>query len=161
MHGTHIFRRFDERQDSCFRWSSPVTNSACAPASGRSSPRSLRSVPFAEDAVAAYYCAIDPMTPMRVKGILFAALGYFVLPIDTLPDFILGVGFTDDLTVLVTALALIRTHMKPEHYDRAHRTIQALAHRGTHRPSKPTRIAFPLTSRRAIAPSASAVSSSR
>lgn len=83
-------------------------------------------IPFAEDAVAAYYCAIDPMTPMRVKGILFAALGYFVLPVDTLPDFLLGVGFTDDLTVLVTALALIRTHMKPEHYDRAHRTIQRL-----------------------------------
>jgi uncharacterized membrane protein YkvA (DUF1232 family) len=83
-------------------------------------------VPFAEDAVAAFYCAMDPMTPMRVKGILFAALGYFVLPIDTLPDFILGVGFTDDLTVLVTALALIRTHMKPDHYDRAQQTIRRL-----------------------------------
>ena len=83
-------------------------------------------VPFAEDAVAAYYCAMDPMTPMRVKGILFAALGYFVLPVDTLPDFLLGVGFTDDLTVLITALALIRTHMKPDHYDHAHRTIQRL-----------------------------------
>ncbi len=83
-------------------------------------------VPFAEDAVAAYYCAMDPTTPMRVKGILFAALGYFVLPVDALPDFILGVGFTDDLTVLVTALALIRTHMKPEHYDHAQRTIERL-----------------------------------
>lgn len=83
-------------------------------------------VPFAEDAVAAFYCATDTHTPMRVKAILFAALGYFVLPVDTIPDFILGVGFTDDLTVLVTALALIRTHMKPEHYDRAHRTVRRL-----------------------------------
>src|SRR5262245_26009736 len=88
--------------------------------------RVFAKVPFAEDAVAAFYCAVDPMTPMRVKGILFAALGYFVLPIDTLPDFILGVGFTDDLTVLVTALALIRTHMKPDHYDRAQKTIRRL-----------------------------------
>jgi uncharacterized membrane protein YkvA (DUF1232 family) len=88
--------------------------------------RVFAQVPFAEDAVAAYFCAMDPMTPMRVKGILFAALGYFVLPVDALPDFILGVGFTDDLTVLVTALALIRTHMKPEHYDRAQRTIERL-----------------------------------
>ena len=86
----------------------------------------LARVPFAEDAVAAFYCATDSHTPMRVKAILFAALGYFVLPVDTIPDFILGVGFTDDLTVLVTALALIRTHMKPEHYDRAHRTVRRL-----------------------------------
>jgi len=83
-------------------------------------------VPFAEDAVAAFYCATDSRTPMRVKAILFAALGYFVLPIDTIPDMLLGVGFTDDLTVLVTALALIRTHMQPEHYDRAKRTIERL-----------------------------------
>ena len=76
--------------------------------------------------MAAFYCATDSRTPMRVKAILFAALGYFVLPIDTIPDVILGVGFTDDLTVLVTALALIRTHMKPDHYDRAHTTIKRL-----------------------------------
>jgi uncharacterized membrane protein YkvA (DUF1232 family) len=86
----------------------------------------LARVPFAEDAVAAFYCATDSHTPMRVKAILFAALGYFVLPIDTIPDVILGVGFTDDLTVLVTALALIRTHIKPDHYDRAQRTIERL-----------------------------------
>ena len=90
----------------------------------------LARVPFAEDAVAAFYCATDTHTPMRVKAILFAALGYFVLPVDTIPDFILGVGFTDDLTVLVTALALIRTHMKPEHYDRAHRTVRRLREGG-------------------------------
>jgi uncharacterized membrane protein YkvA (DUF1232 family) len=63
---------------------------------------------------------------MRVKAILFAALCYFVLPIDTIPDMLLGVGFTDDLTVLATARALIRTHLQPEHYDRAHRTIERL-----------------------------------
>jgi uncharacterized membrane protein YkvA (DUF1232 family) len=88
-------------------------------------------VPFAEDAVAAFYCATDSRTPMRVKAILFAALGYFVLPIDTIPDVILGVGFTDDLTVLVTALALIRTHIKPDHYDRAQRTIERLREKQT------------------------------
>ena len=86
----------------------------------------LARVPFAEDVVAAFYCATDSRTPMRVKAILFAALGYFVLPIDTIPDVLLGVGFTDDLTVLVTAMALIRTHMLPEHYDRAQRIVRRL-----------------------------------
>ena len=35
-------------------------------------------LPFVEDLVAAYYCALDPATPMRVRGILLAALAYFI-----------------------------------------------------------------------------------
>jgi uncharacterized membrane protein YkvA (DUF1232 family) len=31
-------------------------------------------VPFVEDLVAAYYCAMDPATPMRVRGMLLAEL---------------------------------------------------------------------------------------
>ena len=36
-------------------------------------------VPFVEDLVAAYYCALDPATPMRVRGILLGALAYFIV----------------------------------------------------------------------------------
>ncbi len=43
------------------------------------------SVPFVEDVVAAYYCALDPATPMRVRGMLLAALAYFILPFDPSP----------------------------------------------------------------------------
>ena len=32
------------------------------------------SIPFAEDAVAAYYCAFDRATPLKVKGVLLGAL---------------------------------------------------------------------------------------
>ena len=88
--------------------------------------RGLAHVPFAADAVAAWYCAFDPATPLRVKGILLAALAYFILPVDTVPDFVLGLGFTDDLTVLVTAFGLIRNHLKPEHHERARETIDRL-----------------------------------
>jgi uncharacterized membrane protein YkvA (DUF1232 family) len=84
------------------------------------------SIPFAEDAVAAYYCAFDRATPLKVKGILLAALAYFVLPIDAIPDFILGLGFTDDMAVLVTAITMIRSHLKPEHYDMARETLVRL-----------------------------------
>jgi uncharacterized membrane protein YkvA (DUF1232 family) len=83
-------------------------------------------VPFASEAVAAYYCALDRDTPFRVKGILLAALAYFVLPFDIVPDFILGLGFTDDMTVLVTAIATIRSHMKPEHRARAEEAIEKM-----------------------------------
>lgn len=78
-----------------------------------------RYIPFARDAVAAFYCATDPATPRRVKGILLAALGYFILPLDAVPDILTVIGFTDDLAVLTTAIAMVRGHMKPEHYEKA------------------------------------------
>ncbi|MGI9372965.1 MAG: YkvA family protein, partial [Hyphomicrobiales bacterium] len=63
-------------------------------------------IPFAEDVVACYYCAFDPQTPLRAKGILLAALAYFILPFDVIPDFIIGLGFGDDAAVLATAIAI-------------------------------------------------------
>jgi len=56
-------------------------------------------VPFTEDLVAAYYCALDPETPMRVRAILVAALAYFILrwrsrPLTWLRRFP-GLGFTE------------------------------------------------------------------
>ena len=81
--------------------------------------RYARQVPFAEDAVAAYYCALDPKTPARVKGVLLAALAYFILPVDAIPDFILGLGFTDDATVLLTAIMMVKSHVTDDHRRRA------------------------------------------
>jgi uncharacterized membrane protein YkvA (DUF1232 family) len=86
----------------------------------------LAHVPFAEDAVAAYYCAFDKTTPLRARGILIGALAYFILPFDVIPDFILGLGFTDDMAVLLTAFNVIRTHLKPQHRERARDTLERL-----------------------------------
>ena len=72
-------------------------------------------IPFADDLAASYYCAIDRETPTKVKLVLFAALGYFVLPIDAIPDVLTGMGFTDDATVLATALGLVGAHIKDSH----------------------------------------------
>ena len=77
--------------------------------------RYIGRIPFAEDLAAAYYCALDPMTPSRVKGVLMAALGYFVLPMDIIPDFLLALGFTDDASVLALALGVVGAHIKPRH----------------------------------------------
>lgn len=76
-------------------------------------------VPFAEELAAAYFCALDPITPARVKGILIAALAYFVLPFDAIPDFIAGFGFTDDAAVLAAAIGLVSGHIKDRHHRRA------------------------------------------
>jgi uncharacterized membrane protein YkvA (DUF1232 family) len=88
--------------------------------------RVLAHVPFAEDLVAAYYCAFDSATPLKARGILVAALAYFILPFDIIPDFVLGVGFTDDAAVLVAALSVIRAHLTQAHRDKARETLDRL-----------------------------------
>ncbi|MEQ8266019.1 MAG: YkvA family protein [Parvibaculum sp.] len=80
-------------------------------------------IPFAEEAAAAWYCARDPATPMRVKATLLAALAYFVLPTDIIPDFIAAFGFTDDATVLMAAVGLVSSHMKPQHRKAAREAL--------------------------------------
>ncbi|MBB3973875.1 YkvA family protein [Hansschlegelia beijingensis] len=85
--------------------------------------RVARSIPFAEDAVAAYYCAFDRETPTHVRATLIGALAYFVLPLDALPDFVPLMGFADDASVLAATLALVRTHLNDRHRDAARRTL--------------------------------------
>jgi uncharacterized membrane protein YkvA (DUF1232 family) len=86
--------------------------------------KAARQVPFMEDVVAGYYCALDPATPAKVRATLLAALAYFVLPLDTVPDFILGIGFGDDAAVLMAAFALIRKHVRDDHYAAAREALK-------------------------------------
>jgi uncharacterized membrane protein YkvA (DUF1232 family) len=88
--------------------------------------RSLARIPFAEDVLAAFYCAFDSATPLKVKGILLAALAYFIMPLDVIPDVLLGLGFTDDMAVLYTAISMIRSHMTQAHRDKARQTLEKL-----------------------------------
>jgi uncharacterized membrane protein YkvA (DUF1232 family) len=85
--------------------------------------KAARAIPFAEDLVAAYYCALDPATPHRVRGVLLAALAYFVVPFDVVPDFIAGLGFTDDATVLLAAIATVSAHITDKHRAAARRAL--------------------------------------
>ena len=80
-------------------------------------------VPFVEDLVAAYYCALDPATPMRVRGMLLAALAYFILPIDIIPDMIAGLGFADDAALLTAVVGLVAVHITPTHRAAAARAL--------------------------------------
>lgn len=69
--------------------------------------------------LAACFCATDPATPYRAKAILPAALAYFVLPVDAVPDWLLIAGFTDDAAVLAAAVQTVRTNMTLAHWLRA------------------------------------------
>ncbi len=72
-------------------------------------------IPFADDLVAAYYCAFDSQTPTKVRGMLLGALAYFILPTDAIPDFIPGLGYTDDAAVLAGVISMVAAHIKPRH----------------------------------------------
>jgi uncharacterized membrane protein YkvA (DUF1232 family) len=88
---------------------------------------SIAYIPFAEDALAAYYCAFDRETPLYARAALWGALAYFVLPFDAIPDYLPIIGFADDATALATALRLMASHMKPEHREAAKRALDKLA----------------------------------
>jgi len=90
-------------------------------------PKFLRlagSLPFAEDLAAIWYCAKDPQTPFRVRAVLAAAIAYFVMPTDLIPDFVAVLGFTDDALVISTALSLVSQHVTDRHREAAQRILQ-------------------------------------
>jgi uncharacterized membrane protein YkvA (DUF1232 family) len=74
---------------------------------------------FAHEAMAAWYCVTDPATPARVKAVLIGALAYFILPVDVIPDFILGLGFTDDAAIFWAAWKAVGAHIQDRHRVRA------------------------------------------
>src|SRR6266571_4661088 len=83
-------------------------------------------IPFAEDVLAAYYCAFDRDTPLHVKATLVGAIAYFVLPIDAIPDVLPVLGFTDDAAVLATAIKLVSGHILPAHKEAARNALNRL-----------------------------------
>ena len=88
--------------------------------------RVVARVTFAEDLVAALYCAVDRQTPTYVRATLLGALAYFVLPTDAVPDVLLALGFVDDASVLAAAVAAVGRHLRPEHRVAARERLDRL-----------------------------------
>ena len=82
-------------------------------------------LPFAEEVAAGFFCATDNNTPLKVRGTLLAALAYFILPLDLIPDILAIVGFTDDIAVLTAALAMVSKHITDEHRIKARAVIES------------------------------------
>ncbi len=91
--------------------------------------RALRTIPFIEEVVAAYYAMLDPATPLRARLTLIGALAYFVSPFDIVPDFIIGLGFLDDASVLMAAFAAVRGSIRDDHREAARRALAEEAER--------------------------------
>lgn len=76
-------------------------------------------VPFAADALSLWWCARDPTTPTAAKGMVMAALAYFVLPTDAIPDVLPVLGFTDDAAVIAALIAIVGKNLKSRHKEAA------------------------------------------
>jgi len=81
-------------------------------------------LPFAEDLLAAYYCAFDRQTPRHVQAALLGAVAYFILPFDFVPDMLPVLGFTDDAAVLATAIRMVASHITDDHRRAARAALQ-------------------------------------
>ncbi|MFC3674324.1 YkvA family protein [Ferrovibrio xuzhouensis] len=81
--------------------------------------KALGHLPLAETFLAAFYAAIDPKTPAGAKAILFGAIGYFIVPIDLIPDMLGAMGYTDDLAVILAAIRAVESSITDVHRDRA------------------------------------------
>jgi uncharacterized membrane protein YkvA (DUF1232 family) len=86
--------------------------------------RVVARLPFAEELLAAYYCAFDRETPRHVQLSLLGAIAYFILPFDFVPDMLPVLGFTDDAAVLATALRMVASHITPDHRAAARATLK-------------------------------------
>lgn len=73
----------------------------------------------AEKVVAMYHCMLDPDTPGPAKATIIGAVAYFVLPLDLIPDALIGVGYTDDIAAIGLAFTAVVGSIKPEHLEKA------------------------------------------
>lgn len=67
-----------------------------------------------EKALWLYYAVQNPGTPKWARRVIYGALGYFVLPLDAIPDLAPLVGYTDDLSVMTAALATVAFYINDD-----------------------------------------------
>lgn len=99
-----------------------------------------------EKALWLYYASKRPETPVWARSVIVGALAYFVMPIDAAPDYIPGVGYSDDLAVLAAAVGAVAFYIDEEVKRKAAATLskwfnrseQNRPRRATHQQAAPT-----------------------
>ena len=66
-----------------------------------------------------FYTLQDPTVPVKIKATIVGSLGYFILPFDIIPDITPGIGYVDDLNMVIMALGMIMLYITPEIKEKA------------------------------------------
>ena len=74
-------------------------------------------------ALVLFYALQSPSLTSKEKALVLGALGYFILPLDLLPDFIPALGYSDDLAALVFAVYKVAKSITPEVHRQAHMKV--------------------------------------
>lgn len=72
-----------------------------------------------------YYALMDGEVPLKDKAIVIGALGYFILPIDAIPDILGPLGYSDDLGALILALKTIWNNISPNTHRQARERLES------------------------------------
>lgn len=73
-----------------------------------------------------FYTLQNPSLPKKLKGLVMGSLGYFILPIDLIPDFIPMAGYTDDLAVLLAAMGVVAMYIDDESKEKSKSKLKDL-----------------------------------
>lgn len=73
-----------------------------------------------------FYVAKNPNVPMKIRAAIIAPLGYFISPIDFIPDLMPFVGYTDDAAVIATAMVIAQAYVDEEVKRSAKEKIRSL-----------------------------------
>ncbi|MBP2626909.1 MAG: hypothetical protein H6Q68_1620 [Firmicutes bacterium] len=72
-----------------------------------------------------YYTLQKDNVPLKAKSVIVGALGYFIAPIDAIPDFLPMIGYTDDFGALMMALAIVSMYVDNEAKSKAHTQLES------------------------------------
>lgn len=85
--------------------------------------------PAVKQLYALYFLFKDPATPKRTKMIILGALVYFFSPIDSIPDLLGPLGFSDDIAVITLVYAQMKSHLTDEIREKARLATEKLLSR--------------------------------
>ncbi|AIF53987.1 YkvA family protein [Pelosinus sp. UFO1] len=72
-----------------------------------------------------YYTLQKDNVPMKAKAIIIGVLGYFISPIDAIPDITPFIGYTDDFGALLVALAVVSVYVDEEVKNKAKSKLES------------------------------------
>lgn len=78
------------------------------------------------NALRLYYTLKKPDLPAHARAVILGALGYFILPLDAIPDLLPVLGLTDDIGILAAAVATVAIHMDDDVKAKAEARLAAL-----------------------------------